>query len=132
MKREINKLVVHCTATLPNCTVATLLNGFKRRGWKAPGYHYLITPEGDTVQIWPLNKIANGAQGYNTRSIHVAYIGGILQDGTPHDTRTLAQHQALKQIIKYLLGLYPSAVVVGHNELNPAKACPCFKVKEEL
>ncbi|MBO5699130.1 MAG: N-acetylmuramoyl-L-alanine amidase [Bacteroidaceae bacterium] len=130
-KREVNRVVVHCTATLPSCTVATLMNGFKKRGWSAPGYHYVITHDGNCHQLLPRDGIANGAKGYNAHSVHVAYMGGILPGGKPHDTRTLLQRKALRQIIKHLVNTYPDAEVVGHNELNPGKACPCFNVKNE-
>ena len=44
----------------------------------------------------------------------------------PADTRTEAQRQALRRLLKELKERYPRALIVGHHDLNPLKACPCF------
>jgi N-acetyl-anhydromuramyl-L-alanine amidase AmpD len=92
----------------------------------------------DYLQELPLGpfitktNIANGAKGYNKDSIHVCYVGGKdKKTGKPKDTRTPAQIKSLKILVKMLKERYDVSVVVGHNDLNPNKACPCFDAKKE-
>lgn len=143
--RNIKYIVFHCTATSQNTTVAQLKKEFRRRGWKAPGYHYVVSPNGATSCLLPENKVANGVRGHNAESIHVAYIGGIsMKTGKPVDNRTLGQKHALRVWAKFLKEKYPAAEVVGHRDLSPdlngdgvispnewVKVCPCFDAKKE-
>ena len=138
--RNIKYIVFHCTATSQNTTVAQLKKEFRRRGWKAPGYHYVISPNGVISCLLPENKVANGVRGHNAESIHVAYIGGIsMKTGKPVDNRTLEQKKALRVWAELLKEKYPAAEVVGHRDLSPdlngdgvispnewVKVCPCF------
>lgn len=81
------------------------------------------------VDSW---EITNGAQGYNSTSRHVVYVGGVAKDGkTPKDTRTLEQNRALYDYIKEFNRRFPDVRIVGHNELA-AKACPSFDVQKWL
>ena len=60
------------------------------------------------------------------------YHRGLDADGkTPKDTRTEAQKVALRILIEHLHQRYPKALIVGHHDLNPQKACPCFNVTAE-
>lgn len=143
--RKIKYIVIHCTATSQNITVEALKKDFRRRGWKAPGYHYVVSPNGVTSCLLPENKVANGVRGHNAESIHVAYIGGIsMKTGKPVDNRTLEQKQALREWAKFLKEKYPAAEVVGHRDLSPdlngdgvispnewVKFCPCFDARKE-
>ena len=38
------------------------------------------------------------------------------------------QKETLHRLIERQEKDYPNALVVGHRELNPNKACPCFEV----
>lgn len=132
--RQINRIVLHATASSTKATAESLVDYFKRvRKWRNPGYHIIIERDGTKVQIHPFNKIANGAKGYNSDSIHVAYIGGIDKAGKPTDNRTDQQRQTMAEVVEDLLGLFPHAEVLGHRDLpGVRKACPCFNVKEWL
>jgi N-acetyl-anhydromuramyl-L-alanine amidase AmpD len=46
--------------------------------------------------------------------------------GQPADTRTPEQKSALRTLLEMLHRRYPNAVIVGHHDLNPQKACPCI------
>ena len=37
----------------------------------------------------------------------------------------------LRKLLKALHRKYPQALIVGHRDLNPQKACPCFDVIAE-
>lgn len=144
--RNIKYIVVHCTAGAPGQKASDLKEFFLRpvarggRGWKAPGYHYVVERDGTVAGIWSEERIANGVKGYNTISLHIAYTGGV-RDGKPADTRTPAQRKALGELLARLHNRYPKARVCGHRDLSPdrdgngvitpgewIKACPCFDV----
>ena len=129
--RNIKKIIVHCTDTLPTATVADLMEIFRRNGWKNPGYHRVVNAQGSVVSLLDDEQIANGVRGHNTEAIHIAYIGGKTFIGAnPSDTRTAEQANSINRTIHDLLVKYPAAKLMGHCELNPHKACPCYNVKE--
>ncbi|MBQ5880662.1 MAG: N-acetylmuramoyl-L-alanine amidase, partial [Bacteroidaceae bacterium] len=49
--RTIKNIFVHCTATPQHTTIEQLQAAFRRRGWSAPGYHYVICPTGRIVKL---------------------------------------------------------------------------------
>ena len=49
--RKIERIFVHCTASNQSWGVKELWAEFKAKGWKNPGYHYVITADGGTHQI---------------------------------------------------------------------------------
>jgi N-acetyl-anhydromuramyl-L-alanine amidase AmpD len=103
-----------------------------RKGWKDCGYHYVIPTDGTIEQGRPLEFPGAHCVNHNRHSIGVCYIGGLAADGrTPKDTRTPAQRKALKELLEKLHRQFPKALIVGHNDLNPTKSCPCFDVNKE-
>jgi N-acetylmuramoyl-L-alanine amidase len=133
--RNIKYIAIHCTDTLPTATVEAILKYWKeKRGWKNPGYHYIIKANGDVVKLLDENKVSNGVLGFNENCINVCYIGGRTKDGKGGDTRTRAQENAMFDKIVELTERYPNAEVKGHGEFRNqgGKTCPNFKVKEWL
>ena len=144
------RIVIHCSATGPqmNFTGEDIRQWHtspkpQGRGWSRPGYHYVI--ERNPVKISDLVKldtdselsypeIANGVKGYNRDSIHICYIGGL--DRTlkkPENNLTEGQAAELFELIFTILSKFESITsVIGHNDLNPMKACPSFNVYEWL
>jgi len=101
-------------------------------GWKKGGYHWVITPDGrlerlvdldddDQLEPW---EIANGAKGYNGRSIHACMIG--------RDAFSWPQWDQLESLRYRMERQFPGIQTVGHHDLNPAKTCPGFDVAEWL
>lgn len=142
--RKIKYLVVHCTAGNQNESIEDLLKGFKLRGWKNPGYHYVVQADGIVVPIFPENLVANGVAGHNANSIHISYLGGIDKTGKPVDNRTPHQKNALAVSLKILKSKYPDAVIKGHRDFSVdkngngiidkweyIKMCPCFDAMVE-
>lgn len=126
--RGIKRIVWHCTATSQNTTVYNIKKYWRERmGWKSPGYHLIIEPNGDMVQLAQFHAIVNGARGYNFDSIHVSYIGG-----KDVDDRTEAQIRTQKTVYKLLSQFFPEAEHVGHRDLNKYKSCPRFEIKDLL
>ena len=64
-------------------------------------------------------------------SVGICYEGGLDRNRQPCDTRTLEQKASLLALIRELKKLFPNALVVGHRDLNPMKACPCFDAVAE-
>jgi len=143
--REIKHIVVHCTATGKTATIKSLLAGWRAKGWRKPGYHYVVPTDGRCVQLTPENEIANGVRGHNATSIHISYIGGIdPKTGKAKDTRTDLQRRTLLIQLKDLKRRYPNAEIVGHRDLSPdmdgdgvvepfewVKECPSFDARNE-
>ena len=77
------------------------------------------------VDSW---EITNGAKGYNNASRHVVYVGGLDSLGKPKDTRTPSQLSAMKKYIADFKAKHPTVKIIGHNNVNKNKACPCFDV----
>jgi N-acetylmuramoyl-L-alanine amidase len=132
--RNIKYIVVHCTATPQNTTIDSILRFWKDvRKWHAPGYHYVVKPDGEIVQLLDEKLISNGAFGHNPECVHIAYIGGIDKDGKPLDNRTDRQRHSLFDKLVELSERYPQARILGHRDFpNVAKACPSFDVKSWL
>lgn len=104
---------------------------FKQKGWKNPGYHYVIKRDGVVVQLLAENKVSNGVKNYNDVSVNVAYIGGLDDKLKTIDNRTEAQKISLRVLLKKLNRDYPEAKVVGHRDLDKKKDCPCFDIQKE-
>lgn len=138
--RKIKYIAVHCTAGSQKATVNDLLAEFKRKGWKAPGYHYVITADGKIHQLLDTEKVSNGVKGFNSVTVNIAYTGGM--DGV--DNRTDEQKKSLVALLKLLRKRYPDAVIQGHRDFSPdlngngkieksewIKMCPSFDAKTE-
>lgn len=132
--RTIKHIVVHCTATGQSATIDAIKRYWKEQlGWKSPGYHYLITPDGTINQLADESEPTNGVAGHNSTSIHVSYIGGIDQRGKAIDNRTEAQKLAMIRILAELKRRYPQATIQGHRDFPGVnKACPSFDVRSWL
>jgi len=132
--RNIKYIVVHCTATPQNTTIESIERFWKEvRQWHAPGYHYVIKPDGEIIQLLDENMISNGAFGHNPVCVHIAYIGGVDKDTKPLDNRTDSQKNSLFNKLIELSEKYPQAQILGHRDFpGVAKACPSFDVKSWL
>ena len=131
--RNINYIAIHCTATQPEASIASIQNYWKNNlGWKNPGYHFIIDRFGNVVNLLPIELVSNGVQGYNSQTINISYVGGIDKSGKPKDTRTEAQKQSILKILKELRVKFPKAKIQGHRDFpNVKKACPSFEAKKE-
>jgi N-acetylmuramoyl-L-alanine amidase len=126
--RRIDNIVVHCTGTPKNTRVQSIINYWRNvLKWKSNGYHVIIDNNGVAQQITPLEQICNGVAGHNSRSIHIAYIGGEFRDD-----RNQRQKDTLILVIKDLLMRFPKARVLGHRDFpNVTKKCPQFNAISE-
>lgn len=133
MERKIKFIVVHCTATPSNTSIASIKHYWKEvRKWgDTPGYHYIIERDGTVIQLLDESKNSYGVYQHNSSCISIAYIGGIDKEGKPIDNRSSAQKHAMFDKIVELTEKYKEAEVLGHRDfVGVKKACPCFDVKK--
>lgn len=132
--RLINEIIVHCTANTATSKISLQdIRDFHihKRGWSDIGYHFVIFADGRVEKGRPVQRSGAHCKGHNSHSIGIAYVGGILKDGTPSDTRTPEQKTAIVELIKQLKQAYPGIKrVSGHREYAN-KACPCFDAHAE-
>lgn len=141
---ELKRLVIHCTDTPEGRKVSsddirswhTSPTSQGGRGWKQVGYTDMFHLDGTVERLVKNNEdanvdpweITNGAQGYNSTSRHIVYVGGrAATSKTPKDTRTEEQKEAMKQYVLDFHRRHPDVAIVGHNALSN-KACPSFDV----
>lgn len=130
--RNINLIIVHCSATPEgrNVSVADIDRWHRERGFDGIGYHYVVYIDGSVHEGRPLNKVGAHCKGHNAHSIGICYVGGVDLNGKPKDTRTLAQKDALVNLLMRLKRRFPKAVIRGHRDFA-AKACPSFDATKE-
>ena len=126
--RIITLIVIHCSAVRPDQTSSAkkIDEWHKDRGFNGIGYHYVIRSNGEIEPGRPEYMIGAHCLHHNAHSIGVCYEGGLDIRGQPADTRTAEQKAAMRLLLEDLHRRYPRAVIVGHYDLDPTKACPCF------
>ena len=130
--REINKVVVHCSATKQSMDIgAEDIRGWhKGKGWDDIGYHYVIRRNGKVEKGRDVSIAGAHAKGHNFNSIGICLVGGIDDNGKADDNYTLKQYNALIQLISFLKITFPIDDVLGHRDLPSVnKSCPCFDVR---
>jgi len=131
--RQINKIIVHCTATPEGRahTVADVTGWHKERGFNTIGYHWLIGINGELWKGRSEDVIGAHTVGSNHDSIGVSYVGGMTKDmKQAKDTRTEAQKVTLLKLLTNLKKTYPGARIYGHRDFSK-KDCPSFNAKKE-
>lgn len=131
-KRRINKVILHCSATVEgkDYTTADIKKWHLARGFSDIGYHWVIYRDGSVHE--GRNETISGAHctGHNSNSIGICYIGGLASDGkTAKDTRTEKQKAALFAVVADVLKRYNLTIndVYCHNQFAN-KACPSFSI----
>jgi len=132
--RELNQIVIHCSDTYARMDVG--VNDIRKwhvkgNGWSDIGYHFVITRSGLIEIGRPIERAGAHVKGHNKHSIGICWVGGKSDDNKPEDNRTDEQKSAMTSLLIELLSSYPSIrSIVGHNDLDAGKACPCYNVKE--
>ena len=138
-KRRIDEIIVHCTATPEGQprTVEQIRQQHKAQGWADIGYHILVTLDGQAHLGRDMDISGAHAEGHNSHSIGVCYVGGVenrpgvaYKDLKAKDTRTEAQKATLMALLMDLRKLYPKARIIGHRDVDThGKSCPSFDAK---
>ena len=131
--RSIKYLAVHCTATSQNTSISAIQSYWKNQlGWKMPGYHFIVKPDGEVVNLLPMGQVSNGVKGFNSQTVNISYIGGVDAKNVPVDNRTPQQKTSLLKLLRELKQKFPTAIIQGHRDFpNVKKACPSFDAKKE-
>lgn len=132
--RKITLIVIHCSANREGSKLKCkdIDRMHRQKGWDGCGYHFVIPTDGSIEKGRSLFKPGAHCKEHNRHSIGICYIGGLSKDGKrAKDTRTMQQRQALDCLLQHLHRMFPDALIVGHHDLNPLKACPCFDAATE-
>ena len=132
--RRITLIIIHCSAVRPDqmSSAAQIDTWHRQRGFHLGiGYHYVIRRDGEIEAGRPEYMVGAHCKNHNAHSIGVCYEGGLDARGQPADTRTEEQKKTLLSLLRALKVDYPDALIVGHHDLNPQKACPCFDAAKE-
>ena len=111
-------IVLHHAAAII-CTAQQIDNWHKGNGWSGIGYHFFVRKDGTIYQGRPEWATGAHASGKNSESIGVCVEGN-------YDVETnmpKLQKNALKELLAYLKGKYPTAGIKGHKEVG-ATGCP--------
>ncbi|MGB0717980.1 MAG: N-acetylmuramoyl-L-alanine amidase [Alphaproteobacteria bacterium] len=130
--REINKVIVHCSATTPSQDIGvTELRQWHitERGWSDIGYHFVIRRDGNLETGRPIERPGAHAKGHNKDSVGVCLIGGVDEYGKPVFNYTYHQMDTLWNFLKG----FTNEEIIGHRDLpGVKKSCPCFDVRSWL
>lgn len=126
-------IIIHCSGVRPgHSSPASVIDAWHRkRGWNGIGYHYVVLRDGTIETGRQEQSIGAHCTNHNRHSIGICYEGGLGEDGKPADTRTPAQKNSLRQLLGTLRKRYPDVIVLGHNDLDKRKTCPCFHAAKE-
>lgn len=133
LRTKTDYICIHCAATPPKWDkgIEEITRWHIARGFKTVGYHFFIRRDGTRQTGRPINEIGAHVVGYNHNSVGICMAGGVAADAvTPENNFTEAQWTALYLTLKETHEQFPSAVIVGHRDLDAGKACPSFSVSE--
>lgn len=131
--RRIDYIVIHCADTMPSMDIG--VDEIRRwhmlyNQWSDVGYHFVVRRDGTIEEGRDITRIGAHVKGFNNHSIGICWVGGANEETKdPEDNRSLAQKVTLRKLVDRMLGAFPDAVLMGHNDFPGVnKACPCFDV----
>jgi len=105
------------------------------RGWNTGGYHIIIEEDGTIVRLYDFEVITNGVRGFNSKCIHISYVGGLKRENgkvikdargnyVSEDTRTNKQKAAIHYVIQEAISwlkangkdITKNLMVLGHRD----------------
>ena len=133
--RKIDTVVIHCSATPPTMDIGRkeIDEWHRAKGWNGIGYHYVIRRNGEIENGREIGTVGAHVAGHNAHSVGICLVGGVDSHNQPENNFEEIQFDSLLELLGMLKDEIPNAFdVVGHNELNPHKACPSFNVQDWL
>ena len=126
--REINKIIIHCSATNSEKYnhEAIKKDHIENRKFDDIAYHFTIDQKCAIKIGRHVEVIGAHCRGYNHDSIGICLLG--------LDNFTEDQFETCKEFIKILLETFNLGTedVFAHNFFNPNKTCPNFDIKKVL
>ena len=98
-------------------------------GWSGIAYHLYVRRDGTVWRARPIDARGAHCRGWNDRSIGICFEGNF-------DREEMGKEQldAGREAVRYVLGIYPGAIIAGHGELCttacPGKFFPLAELKE--
>ena len=131
--RIVTLIIIHCSAVRPGqrSSARDIDRWHREQHYKSIGYNFVVRRDGTVETGRRLDEVGAHCQGHNRHSVGICYEGGLDSAGRPADTRTPQQVKALRELVERMHAYFPKALIVGHHDLNPMKACPCFDAAAE-
>lgn len=133
--REINDLIVHCSATYGSQDIGAAeirRVHVDENGWRDIGYHYVIRRNGDIEEGRPVEQIGAHCKDHNAKSIGICLVGGLEKTcggkTVPVANFEPEQYKSLHLLLLRLRCDYPGVSLHGHRDYAN-KDCPCFDVR---
>jgi N-acetylmuramoyl-L-alanine amidase len=117
--KQINKIIIHHSATNQGSGKAFANYHVDSLGWPGIGYHFVISDVGIIEQTNSLTTVSYHTAGQNTSSIGICLVGNF-----DNYLPTNIQSHALEELIIYLRNLLGKDLkVFGHTDFS-TKTCP--------
>lgn len=91
-----------------------------KQGFTGIGYNFYVRKDGSVYEGRPIDTVGAHATNYNSVSVGVCFEGDF---HNTDKTMSFEQYNAGTELIKYLAGRYPKALVKRHGAVG-ATACP--------
>lgn len=116
--RNSTEYIVLHHAAAENCTVGDVHSWHLSNGWAGIGYHFFVDRNGGIFKGRDLERTGAHCPAVNGCSVGICFEGNF-------DLREMGGEQlaAGRELIKYLLAVYPQAKVIRHCDAA-ATACP--------
>jgi N-acetylmuramoyl-L-alanine amidase len=123
---SLSKIVIHCsdTPTGRDDRAEDIHRWHIGQKWDGIGYHYVICVDGSIERGRPEFWQGSHVRGHNKNTVGICLIG--------NGDFNKKQYESLSQLVTRLHFENASADIVGHYELDGAKTCPNFDVKQWL
>ena len=119
MKRNVQYIVLHCTAIDPQNAIETIKQYWMEEPcFRHPGYHYIIGRSGKIETLMLEQNFQREIKGFKNNSIHISYTGGMSASGDLITSRTKEQIEATITKLRELKDEYPNAIVIGQCDLT--------------
>lgn len=133
MNRLINvhRIIVHGAYTTPTMDIGDdeIKSWHTAKGWEEIGYHMVIRRDARLEYGRSFDEQGAHAPPHNDTSIGVCLVGGKHPTYEQWEMNyTYPQLAKLGFVCDWLKVMWPSAIVLGHNEVTPGRECPGFDV----
>lgn len=120
--RDINRIIVHCSDSNQKVhdNVGVIETWHRQRGFRAIGYHFVITKDGTIHNGRELSMIGAHTHGENTDSIGICLTGRDRFSNSQFISLGILINRLENQLQKKL-SLYP------HRKFSQDKSCPNFE-----
>lgn len=117
-RSQTDYIILHHRAG--NGDAKSIHNQHLKQDFVGIGYNFYVRKDGTIYEGRPIQCAGAHATNYNSKSVGVCFEGDF---HNVDKAMCAAQLNAGKELVKYLLGRYPKAKVIGHRDVG-STACP--------